>query len=339
MTFSSMTVIRTAFLAFLLACGLIGAATVEAQDASPSASPAVDCVAPELPPGTPSPQPEEGAIPGEATPEGDMAGMDMGTPEGAAETADEAAEELAEASPVAPDEGTPASDDEAAAVIAAAENAAACFTNGTPEQAVALLTPDFLLSTFGASNPYDALENFPVAPVTIQSVGDARVHGDGRLSVDVVYDGLYSPNIITHERWFFVDDGGTLLLDQFVALPYEGADVTISVDMVDYGFELSQTSVPAGQTVTFTLANVGQEPHEFVVVRLPEGVTADQVLAGEVPEDQIAFYGFAFAEPGGNSYLTLTGLEAGTYTVVCFIPTADGTPHIALGMINEFTVE
>jgi hypothetical protein len=35
---------------------------------------------------------------------------------------------------------------------------------------------------------------------------------------------------------------------------------------------------------------------------------------------------------------TLVNLEPGDYTLICFFPSPDGTPHAALGMVATFTV-
>jgi uncharacterized cupredoxin-like copper-binding protein len=109
--------------------------------------------------------------------------------------------------------------------------------------------------------------------------------------------------------------------------------------MLDFAFDLSQDTVPAGALIAFTLANEGQYPHEFAVVRLPEGVTVEQILSDPSLEDQIQFIGGAFAEPGDTAYLGLENLEPGIYTAVCFVDIPDGIPHVMRGMIAEFTVE
>ena len=62
--------VRAAIVAFTVvtgAAGVVGVTSVDAQDSTP----AVECVAPDLPPGTPSAMPEEGGPPpaAEGTPE------------------------------------------------------------------------------------------------------------------------------------------------------------------------------------------------------------------------------------------------------------------------------
>jgi len=80
--------VRAALVAFTVATGGAGIASVAAQESTPG----VECVAPDLPPGTPSPMPEEGGPPpvvegtpeGEAEAEHDMAAMDDASAEAGA---------------------------------------------------------------------------------------------------------------------------------------------------------------------------------------------------------------------------------------------------------------
>jgi uncharacterized cupredoxin-like copper-binding protein len=313
-----------AMLAVVLTLAAGSGIPVAAQDATPATG---LCVAPELPPGTPTPMEEMAPA---ATPAEDMAGMEMASPE--AEAAGQTTAGTAAA------EGTPADDATAERVIAAADNLIACLSTGNYLGFAALSTPHYLLTSFGTSNPYDLpvfMEGFP--PIEARAIVDAQTHADGRLSADVttVLDGIQ----VDRFRAYFVDENGTLLLDEEVSLPIANADVEIEAVMLDFAFDLSQDSVPAGALVAFTLPNEGQYPHEFAVVRLPEGVTVEQVLEDPSLEDQIQFLGGVFAEPGETAYLGLENLEPGAYTAVCFVDIPDGIPHVMRGMIAEFTVE
>jgi uncharacterized cupredoxin-like copper-binding protein len=330
---------RQLVLVFAMVLGLVAASVtpVTAQDASPAASPmTATCEAPELPPGTPTPM--EQMVP-EGTPSGDMTGMEMGTP-GAVEEAEAIAEIAEQATPetTAAQAGESADEATAARVIAAAENLITCLSTGDYLGFAALSTPNYLLTEFGTSNPYDLpvfMEGFP--PIEGRSVTDAQIHADGRMSVAVTT--VIGGTQVDRFRAYFVEEDGTLLLDEEQTLPVEGAEVTVEVTMLDFAFDLSQDTVPADALVAFTLPNEGQYPHEFAVVRLPEGITVDQVLEDPALEEQIQFIGGAFAEPGEVGQFALEGLEPGTYTAVCFVDVPDGIPHVMRGMVAEFTVE
>jgi hypothetical protein len=223
-------------------------------------------------------------------------------------------------------------------VLAAAENLVNCLNAGNYLGFAALTTPNYLLTEFGTSNPYDLpvfMEGFP--PQELRSAGDVQTHEDGRVSAALTT--VIGGTQVDRFRAYFVEDDGTLLLDEEQTLPIENADVTVEVTLLDFAFDLSQSTVPADALVAFTLQNEGQYPHEFAVVQLPEGMTVEQVLADPALEEQVQFFGGAYAEPGEIAYFGLEGLEPGTYTAVCFVDIPEGIPHVMRGMIAEFTVE
>jgi hypothetical protein len=130
-------------------------------------------------------------------------------------------------------------------------------------------------------------------------------------------------------------------IDEFVLA--ECGFETVEVTGVDYAFEGVPESVPAGQTA-FALTNDGTEPHEMVLFRRAEGETRSPAELFALPEDQVGtaltFVGAAMAEPG-QTMLTITELEPGSYVASCFIPMGgaeDGPPHFMQGMTAEFEV-
>lgn len=110
----------------------------------------------------------------------------------------------------------------------------------------------------------------------------------------------------------------------------------------DYAFELEQP-VPAG-TVRFAFENVGEVPHEAILVALKEGVTPDQVAVALQDEDDprelmSGIFGILIADPGESALgKIVVELETGrTYALLCnFTDTDDAPPHIALGMMRVF---
>jgi len=302
-----------------LALGLMlvaGAPAVgRAQEASPVSA---TCEAPALPPGTPTAL-EELASPAA------MAPMDA-TPEAAAPEA------------TAEPAGIPADAANAERVTSAAENLIGCLSTGNALGFAALVTPVYLQSEFGITNPYDMQYVFDGMPsFELLAAEHPQIHADGRISVEIT--SRVGENQVDRFRAYFIEgDQGYLLLDQEVALPVAG-DITVEVTMLDYAFEMSQTTIPAGGIVSFEITNAGQYPHEFVVVQLPEGVTVEEALADPALGESVMFLAGTFAEPGQVAYTGLTGLTPGTYTVVCFVDTPEGIPHVMRGMVAELTVE
>jgi len=87
-------------------------------------------------------------------------------------------------------------------------------------------------------------------------------------------------------------------------------NTTVNVDMVEYSFKLSQTSIPSGQ-VTFVIKNDGAEVHNFDI----NGVKSGALLA-----------------PGATETWTVS-LPAGQYLYTCDVPF-----HVDRGMTGNITV-
>ena len=124
--------------------------------------------------------------------------------------------------------------------------------------------------------------------------------------------------------------------------PVPEPDADVVVRLADYDFQLSKP-LTAGEQVIRVETAPGQ-PHEVVLVRLGNGVTAQQVIATEMgthkgPRPSYTFVGgVAPMEAGRHAYMHVN-LKAGTYALICFVPDAkDGKPHLAHGMVKQFAV-
>ncbi len=125
----------------------------------------------------------------------------------------------------------------------------------------------------------------------------------------------------------------------------EGGSTNVSIGAGDYSFDLP-TEFRGGLT-NLSFTNTGSEPHLAAFALTAPGATLDDVKAaltsppsagppaGPPPFEEIA--GFPPADPGATGNMTVT-LPAGNYVVFCPIPSPDGTPHLAKGMITEVTV-
>ncbi len=92
--------------------------------------------------------------------------------------------------------------------------------------------------------------------------------------------------------------------------PVGSAHTDVTVNMVDYAFQLSQSSIPSGQ-ITFHIFNKGNEVHNFAILGNKAGA-------------QIA--------PGTSETWTVS-LPPGTYNYQCDVPF-----HVDKGMVGQFTV-
>ncbi len=151
---------------------------------------------------------------------------------------------------------------------------------------------------------------------------------------------------------------------------------SIEVSGVDYAFVGLPTSVPAGTELTFR--NDGTEFHEMAVVKINDETTPLEELMAMPEEETEAiteFVGFLSTMPGTLAEGSVSLTAPGRYVVLCFIPQGSdpavfeetgfdptiidentdpstlppevqellteiesNPPHMALGMVQEFTV-
>ncbi len=131
-----------------------------------------------------------------------------------------------------------------------------------------------------------------------------------------------------------------------VSVPIVTVTATESDDdgATGYAFEID-AEVPSGPT-QINLRNDGAEPHHVQIYRLHDDTTMDEfgeTLAGGDVGALLAIGAFVggtgTADPGSESSAdALIDLGEGNYVLLCFVEDADGVPHLALGMVQPFTV-
>jgi hypothetical protein len=121
--------------------------------------------------------------------------------------------------------------------------------------------------------------------------------------------------------------------------PPPPAPNVVTMTAIDYGYQGPDT-IPAGMT-TFRLVDQGKEPHQIQLIRLNEGKTMQDFTAlpnnGPTPAWVVFVGGPSAADPGDTATATLS-VEPGKYVMLCFIPSPDGKPHVAKGMIRPLEV-
>ena len=120
------------------------------------------------------------------------------------------------------------------------------------------------------------------------------------------------------------------------------APSVITVKASDYKFDAPAT-VPAG-TITFRLENSGKEVHHLWLVQLLNGKTIadfqkamDAWSSGPMPAWAVDVGGPNEASTGVTADATVT-LDAGSYVMVCYVPSPDGRPHVMKGMVKALAV-
>ncbi len=124
-----------------------------------------------------------------------------------------------------------------------------------------------------------------------------------------------------------------------------------TVRMFDFNFEFPDPVAPGRQV--WEVTNTGEQPHELLLARSPQPVTAEQIMelmAGESEEATPTGGGPSFADleqvgglgwlsPGATAW-TEVDLSPGTYVALCFVPDPETMmPHVAMGMIAVFTID
>lgn len=118
------------------------------------------------------------------------------------------------------------------------------------------------------------------------------------------------------------------------------ADPAITIVLTDHHFRLS-APVEAGP-LTWRVRNEGTEPHQALVVRLPDGVSESAERAwfehgrtGPEPGERAG--GLETIAPDADASFT-TNLGPGRYLLLCAMDEEEGR-HFELGMIYRFTIE
>ncbi|MCB0125986.1 MAG: hypothetical protein KDE58_27205 [Caldilineaceae bacterium] len=115
----------------------------------------------------------------------------------------------------------------------------------------------------------------------------------------------------------------------------------ITIMAHDFSFSVP-AEIEAG-LVRIKLEDHGQEPHHVQFARLNDGVTFEQFMAALQKGENEALPLLTF--PGGVAPIDPNGvasaildLAPGNYVLLCLVPSPDGIPHLAKGMIAPVTV-
>jgi hypothetical protein len=121
----------------------------------------------------------------------------------------------------------------------------------------------------------------------------------------------------------------------------------LTITATEYTYKFSGSAKPGNVEIVFD--NVGVEIHMVAAIALKPGVTLKQLESAFESNDDAAFGKIVKGDgnvpgmPGlnspGVSTTNITSLKAGHYAILCFVPTSDGSPHIAHGMVKLLDVK
>ena len=237
-----------------------------------------------------------------------------------------------------------------------ARTLAACLTAGPAESLTVTLlaTPRFLGQLAVVDGPlspdeYLALApDLPVVPVTIRGIANATLITPDQATADVTYA---VGNQLVRGRWTFTrgiagdgtsDELTSWSVDAEAPLPTETPTdaATSRVRLSEYTVAARPGSL-AGPAVVLDVRNGGAEAHEVLVLRLDDGVTTDALLTqtGPALPAGMTFVGQVTVPASERAELILVDLAPGTYALVCLLPDAEGTPHLAFGEETTVVIE
>jgi plastocyanin len=130
---------------------------------------------------------------------------------------------------------------------------------------------------------------------------------------------------------------------------------TLTITGSEYKFELDKPSIDEG-TLQVTFNNAGKELHVVGWQRLKAGTTF-QAFSEAVQKDWESAMGLkepasgllqeqeengvttGVLSPGQGNTITTNLVKAGSYALLCYIPSPDGPPHLAKGMVAGLEVK
>lgn len=119
-----------------------------------------------------------------------------------------------------------------------------------------------------------------------------------------------------------------------------------TINMKDFAFAVSGTLNPG--TASLAVENTGVELHMAAFGRLKQGTPFQEFLTQFQQNAESAFGLFnpddperspIFLSPGAKTEIISDVFKPGTYALICFFPSSDGTPHFAKGMVGSFEVK
>ncbi|MCA9834479.1 MAG: hypothetical protein KC435_11055 [Thermomicrobiales bacterium] len=257
------------------------------------------------------------------------------------------------ASPVSPVVATPiAENDEVEAspldkdLAAAATSILDCMSENNADVLTGITSADFRGSWLGLGGPINnedlaaLLPLMPQLPYDLVSVQNSTSNSD-TATTEITYT---AGNHLITATWDFtrvkVDGSEVWRVDAEEIVPTaapEGA-ATVKVTLADGSITFKPATV-TGENVVLEVTNTGKQPHEILILRVPNGMDVGEILAAPtgIPADA-TFIAQSSVPAGESGTVVLTGLRPGTYTVLDLLPDDTGMPNAAGGMVTTFKV-
>ena len=144
-----------------------------------------------------------------------------------------------------------------------------------------------------------------------------------------------------------IKDDGVWKLDSLTAsddeIPSGVALVNMELREMAFIYDKDDKNLASGK-FAFDIHNKGEQVHELVLIKLIEEGSIMELMEAE-DEGAFEFLGVKVPIlPNRSAKMAVPELSPGRYGLVCFLPDqaapeGEMVPHMAMGMISEFTVE
>ncbi len=126
-------------------------------------------------------------------------------------------------------------------------------------------------------------------------------------------------------------------------IPSGTAVVQVELSEMAFGYDETDPGLLSGK-FAFDIDNKGEQVHELVLLKINQDGSIMELMESE-NEEAFEFLGVKVPIlPGRSVKMAVPELTAGRYGLICFLPDqaapgGEGAPHMAMGMVSEFTVK
>ncbi len=191
------------------------------------------------------------------------------------------------------------------------------------------------LATYRDAAPAEIADAVNTVVDALEAAGDDPFAAFEAPGVDEAFEDVIEPFEAEHCGMHAGDDGEDDEEQDPALTEPDPSAAQVAVTATEYNFEIDPA--PAAGPTQFTMTNAGEERHVMYVFKLAEGSTLEDVLSSD-GESGFEVDGESESVTSGETAILTLDLTPGDWAMICYIPTADGTPHFVEGMQQEFTI-
>jgi hypothetical protein len=248
-----------------------------------------------------------------------------------------------------PTAGASTSNDEQA-IETTIRNVVAAFNSANTEEFLKYWTDAGLEDEFGVTpdavrqNAAEFFSDAPPGGLRLADFKSADVDGD---KATAVFDFVFAQTLAPQE-YSLVNQSNVWKINQTEPgeIDIPSGTTAVPLELEDFAFSFDEAEIEDGD-VAFQVTNSGEQPHEVVILSVPDGFTVETLLSEQSQDLPAGVEFVGFLNPiGPNESANMVfeaPLPAGSYMMVCFLPDTsqgeDGPPHAVEGMVSTFQID